>query len=267
MIHWNASPEIFSVGPLHLRWYGLLFASGFLISYHLGKRVFAKHQLPVTLVDQLLIYTVIGTVIGARLVHCLFYEPDYYLSSPLEILKVWEGGLASHGAILGLFVSAWVFSRRHAGIGFWWLVDLISVTGPVAGAFIRLGNLMNSEIYGKPTDVAWAFVFERLQEPPTGRHPTMLYEALVYFAFAALTWWLHSKSQWSKGRWRLGTRAAFGLMLVIIFSSRILLEFTKVPQESFDTGMPFNVGQLLSIPFVAFGMYCLVRSSTFGSRS
>jgi prolipoprotein diacylglyceryl transferase len=144
MIEWNASPEIFSLGPITLRWYGLLFALGFVFSYFLGRKIYRDHQLKIEALDSMLVHSIVGTIVGARLVHCLFYEPEYYLSHPLSILKVWEGGLASHGAIIGIVTSMWIFARKQTKIGFWWSVDFVAVVGPIAGAFIRLVNPMNS---------------------------------------------------------------------------------------------------------------------------
>jgi len=155
IIHWNASPEIFNLGPLSLRWYGLLFAVGFALAYRLGVKIYRQEKVAVELVDSLIVYTVVGTVIGARLVHCLFYEPDYYLQNPLEILMVWKGGLASHGAVLGIFASILVFKWRHAKPSIAWMTDMVSVTSPIAAGCIRLGNVMNSEVYGKPTSGDW----------------------------------------------------------------------------------------------------------------
>jgi len=254
IIHWNVSPEIFHVGPIMLRWYGLLFAIGFALAYRLGRKVYRQEKVAVELVDSLLIYTVVGTVIGARIVHCLFYEPDYYLSNPLEILMVWKGGLASHGAIIGILTSIAIFQWKHHKPSFAWMTDMVCVTGPIAGAFIRLGNVMNSEIYGKPTSGSWGVVFEKIQETPIARHPTQFYEAVIYFIVAAIMWAYYQKKR------NLGNGAAFGLMIVLVFGSRFFVEFFKENQETFDLGLPINMGQLLSIPFTAIGIFFFIRA-------
>jgi len=180
MIHWGPSPEIFTIGPFSPRWYGLFFAIGFVVAYQiLRKNVFEKEGRPVEDLDKLFLYTVVGTVVGARLGHCLFYEPAYYLTHPLKILMIWQGGLASHGGTIGVLISSYLFIKKHPQYGWWWIVDrMCLVIGFVAG-MIRLGNFMNSEIYGKPTDVPWAIIFERVDQLP--RHPTQLYESLSYF--------------------------------------------------------------------------------------
>lgn len=254
MIEWNASPEIFSLGPITLRWYGLLFALGFVFSYLLGRKIYRDHQLKIEALDSMLVHSIVGTIVGARLVHCLFYEPEHYLSHPLSILKVWEGGLASHGAIIGIVTSMWIFARKQSKIGFWWSVDFVAVVGPIAGAFIRLGNLMNSEIYGKPTGSDWGFVFLKINETPTARHPTMLYESAVYFILAGLMWIYYRK------RDDLGSRGAFGLMLLVAFSLRFVIEFFKENQEAFELGLPINMGQLLSLPFIVLGASFFILS-------
>jgi len=260
IIHWNASPEIFHLGPIVLRWYGLLFAVGFALAYRLGRKLYRQEKVPVELVDSVLIYTVVGTVIGARLAHCLFYEPDYYLENPLEILMVWKGGLASHGAILGILASLAIFYWKHRRPSFPWMADMVCVTGPIAGAFIRLGNVMNSEIYGKPTSGDWGVIFERLNEGPIPRHPTQFYEAVIYFIIAAILWAYYQKKR------NLGSGACFGLMIALVFGTRFFVEFFKVNQEDFDMGLPINMGQLLSIPFFAVGLFFFLRAQFFSKN-
>jgi prolipoprotein diacylglyceryl transferase len=202
----------------------------------------------------MLVHSIVGTIIGARLVHGLFYEPDYYLSNPLSILKVWEGGLASHGALIGIVTGLYVFARKNKKTSFWWCVDFVAIVGPVAGGFIRLGNLMNSEIYGKPTNSDWGVVFLRLNETPVARHPAQVYEAIVYFGLAALTWIYYRK------RNDLGSKGAFGLLLAVAFGLRFLVEFFKENQEAFDLGLPVNMGQLLSLPFFVLGVILFVKA-------
>ena len=187
-ITWNVDPEIFSIGKLSIRWYGLLFASAFLSGYLVFTRFLRTERLTSEMLDQLLIYVAVGTVIGARLGHCLFYEPDYFLKNPIEILKIWKGGLASHGAAIGILLALWLYIRKYK-LSFLWIMDRIVIVVALGGAVIRLGNLFNSEIYGLPTDLPWGFEFvrDKLYDSATGellptipRHPTQLYEALSY---------------------------------------------------------------------------------------
>ncbi|MEJ2543846.1 MAG: prolipoprotein diacylglyceryl transferase [Calditrichaceae bacterium] len=178
MIEWNVNPEIFHIGFISIRYYSLLFMLSFILGIAIFHGVYKRENKPKEDLDPLLIYMMLGTVIGARLGHCLFYDPSYYLSNPIKILKVWEGGLASHGAAIGILLSLYLYSRKHPDQPFLWLVDRIVITVALAGFFIRMGNLFNSEIIGKPTDVPWAFKFIRAQvpDPLTPRHPTQIYE-------------------------------------------------------------------------------------------
>ena len=252
-INWDMNPEIFRISNFAVRWYGLLFASGFFFGYLMFLKFFKKEGLSVELLDKLTIYMALGTVIGARLGHCLFYEPDYYLSNPGEILKIWRGGLASHGAGVGIMVALWLFVRKHKK-SFIWIMDRIVVAVALAGAFIRLGNLMNSEIYGVETTLSWGFVFIRnLEVVP--KHPTQIYEALSYFLIFLLLGWIYFKTD---GKPRSGT--LFGLFLILVFGMRFLIEFIKEDQVGFESGMSLNMGQWLSIPFVLAGMGLLVWS-------
>jgi len=250
-IHWNVSPEIFSIGPLTIRWYGLLFASGFLIGYYLMQGIYQREQKPIAHLDTLLWHLILGTVIGARLGHCLFYEPAYYLAHPLEILKIWEGGLASHGGAIGVFIALWLYSRKHPQEPFGWLADRLTIPTALTATFIRLGNLFNSEIYGKIATVPWAFVFERVDPHP--RHPTQLYEATAYFSLFLLLLYLYYKYHplWQK------TYRPLGLFLIWVFGWRLLIEFIKEVQVEFENELPLNMGQLLSIPMIGLGVYFL----------
>ena len=199
----------------------------------------------------------LGTVIGARLGHCLFYEPDYYLSNPVEILKIWKGGLASHGAAIGILIALYLFVRKYKK-PFIWILDRIVVVVALGGALIRLGNLMNSEIYGVETSLPWGFVFVRNNEV-VPKHPTQIYEALTYFFVFGLLFWIYLKT---KGQFRSGT--LFGLFLILVFGIRFLIEFIKEDQVPFEEGMTLNMGQLLSIPFVLLGfgiLYYYYRKS------
>ena len=250
-INWAPSPEIFSIGPIHIRYYSVLFVSGFIIGYYIFVRFFKREGLPVEILDVLL-YTLLGSaVIGARLGHCLFYEPEYYLARPLEILKVWEGGLASHGGAIAILISIWYYVKRYGkkyGFDYMWLMDRIAVATPLAGALIRLGNLMNSEIYGNPTDLPWGFVF-LLRGETIPKHPTQLYETLAYLVTFAVLMLLYFKAL---PRLKKGT--LFGLFFIGIFGSRFLIEFVKEPQVEFEKGMTLNMGQWLSIPLVLIGI-------------
>jgi len=249
-INWDVNPEIFRIGNFAIRWYGLLFASGFFFGYLIFVRFFKKEGLNLDLLDKLTIYMALGTIIGARLGHCLFYEPDYYLKNPVEILKIWQGGLASHGAALGILLALWLFVRKYKK-PFMWIVDRIVVVVALAGVFIRLGNLMNSEIYGIETSLSWGFVFiKNLEVVP--KHPTQIYEAMSYFFIFLLLFWLYFKNE---GKPRQGL--LFGLFLILVFGMRFLIEFIKEDQVAFEAGMALNMGQWLSIPLVVLGLVIL----------
>lgn len=250
-INWAPSPEIFSIGPIHIRYYSVLFVSGFIIGYYIFVKFFRREGLPVEILDVLL-YTLLGSaVIGARLGHCLFYEPEYYLARPLEILKVWEGGLASHGGAIAILIAIWYYVKKYGrkyDFDYMWLMDRIGVATALAGALIRLGNLMNSEIYGNPTDLPWGFVF-LLRGETLPKHPTQLYEAIAYLVTFAVLMLLYFKAL---PKLKKGT--LFGLFLIGIFGARFFIEFVKEPQVAFEQGMTLNMGQWLSIPFVIAGV-------------
>lgn len=251
-IHWNISPTIFSIGPISVRWYGLLFAMSFVVGYFIMLRIFQKEKIPEVLLDQLSMYMLIATVVGARLGHVLFYEPASYLAHPLDVLKIWEGGLASHGAAIGILVALYLFSRKTRQ-PFLWVIDRIVIVVALSGFFIRTGNLFNSEIYGNVTEVPWGFIFQRVGES-LPRHPTQIYEGLCYLGlFFFLLWYYYQKD----GKPRPGF--LFGIFLVVLFSFRLFIEFIKEPQVSFENSMPLNMGQLLSIPFIIAGIIILAR--------
>ena len=261
-IHWNPDPEIFHIGSLVIRWYGLLFASAFFFGYFIMLKIFHKEGIPVEKLDTLTTYMVIGTVVGARLGHCLFYEPDYYLSHPIKILEVWQGGLASHGAGIGILLSIWLFSYRNK-LTFLWVIDRIVITVALSGLLIRLGNLMNSEIFGHITHLPWGFYFIRAANPAEAldpRHPTQLYEGLSYFAIFIYLWWLYYHKN---GKPEPGL--LFGIFLISVFGMRFIIEFLKEPQVGFENGMILNMGQLLSIPFVILGIYLVARAGKKGT--
>jgi phosphatidylglycerol---prolipoprotein diacylglyceryl transferase len=249
-IHWDVDPEIFRLGVFAVRWYGLFFALGFLLSYYVMARFFKKEGVQAELLDKLTMYMIIATIIGARLGHCLFYEPGYYLKNPLEILKIWEGGLASHGAAIAIIIALWLFARKYKIVSFFWVIDRIVICVALAGFFIRMGNLMNSEIIGKATSVPWAFVFERLYPVVQGpHHPTQIYEALSYFMIFLYLLWIYNKNQG-----RLPEAYLFSIFLITLFSVRFLIEFLKEVQVDFESTWALNLGQILSLPFIVAGI-------------
>ena len=252
-ITWNVDPEIFRIGSFAIRWYGLLFALGFVFGYIIMGSIFKKEKIPQKLLDTLTMYMVIGTVAGARLGHCLFYEPEFYLSHPLNILKIWEGGLASHGAAVGIIIALYFFSRKVKK-SFLWIIDRVVIVVALAGFFIRMGNLMNSEIYGVETSLPWGFIFVRWGET-VPKHPTQIYEALSYLLIFVLLYAIYQR----KGI-KLKDGYIFGLFLILLFSARFLIEFIKEPQVGFEDNMALNMGQLLSIPFVLLGIVILIWS-------
>jgi prolipoprotein diacylglyceryl transferase len=249
-ITWEPDPELIRIGSFAIRWYGLLFASAFIVGYFIMQRIFKNEDKSSKLLDQLATYMVVATVIGARLGHCLFYEPEYYLNNPLEILMVWKGGLASHGAAIGIILALYFFSKRNK-LPVIWVFDRIAIVVALGGAFIRTGNLMNSEIYGKATSLPWAFIYTKDDLIP--RHPTQIYEALVYlgiFLFLYLYYWK------KKGQPKPGF--LFGMFMILVFSARFLIEFLKEPQVAFEQQMALNMGQLLSIPFIVIGFIAIL---------
>ena len=270
-ITWDVDPWIFRINDgFGVRWYGLLFASGFLFGYIIFNRFFRKEGFSEELLDKLTVYIALGTVIGARLGHCLFYDADYYLSHPVEILMIWKGGLASHGGAIGVLIALYLYVKKTK-ISFLWLIDRISVVTALAAFFIRTGNLMNSEIYGAPTDLPWGFRFIRdrskinFYDPETGEllgqhlpcHPTQLYEGLTYLLIFVVLFWVIRK---------YGTRLKDGIIfswfLITVFSARFLIEFVKFEQNEFDEKvlniLHINLGQLLSIPFILTGIGLLI---------
>ena len=266
-ILWNPSLEAFSLGPLSIRWYSLCWLVGLLAAYLMVRKQYREQKISDELFEPLFFYCFIGILIGARLGHCLFYEPDYFLSSGSHIVEMllpirftpdgsWRftgyEGLASHGGTLGLIIALWLYVRR-TGLSIWRVLDNIAIATPATACLIRLGNLMNSEIIGKITDVPWAFIFQRVDTMP--RHPGQLYEAIAYALLLVIGWVAYRR--WPQ---RVGTGFFFGLCLTYIFTARFFIEYTKDIQEAFEAGLPLNMGQLLSIPFVIIGVACMVRS-------
>ncbi|MEI6576451.1 MAG: prolipoprotein diacylglyceryl transferase [Bacteroidota bacterium] len=252
-IHWNVSPEIFRIGAFAIRWYGLFFALSFYIGYIIIGDMFKRENVPATMLDTLSLYMILGTVIGARLGHCLFYQPEIYLKNPIEILKIWEGGLASHGAALGILFAIYLFARKSR-LTYLYVLDRIVIVVALAGFMIRMGNLMNSEIYGKMTTLPWAFIFLRSDFMMIPRHPTQIYEGLAYILLFLGLYVTYRK----KGT-QMQEGLLFGWFMVILFGLRFILEFLKEPQVDFENKLTFNMGQGLSIPFILCGIYILYR--------
>ena len=279
-IHWNPS---LTLGPL--RWYSLCWLIGLALACIIVRKLFYEQKIAVrtvtkngkkteeNLFDPLFIYCFLGILIGARLGHCLFYQPDYFLTSGKHFVEMflpihfmqdgsWKytgyEGLASHGGTIGLMIALWLYVR-WSKLSLWTVLDNIAIATPVTACFIRLGNLMNSEIIGKPTDVPWAFIFERVDMLP--RHPGQLYEAIAYAIFFFIGWSIYRKYRDTKSSFTVGTGFYFGLCLTLIFTFRFFIEWTKDIQEAFEANMPLNMGQLLSIPFIIIGVICMVRAS------
>lgn len=255
-ITWNPAPEIFELdipglGIIAPRWYGLLFALGFVFGYIIMQKIFKKEGVPLKVLDQVAVYMIVATIIGARLGHILFYEPAEYLRNPLEILKIWKGGLASHGAGIAIIIAMLLFSKKHKK-PFIWIFDRICIVVALASAFIRTGNLMNSEIYGNETSLPWGFIFVRSDPSLVPKHPTQIYEALAYFGIFLFLWLVYLKK---KGHPKPGY--LFAMFMILVFFFRFLIEFIKEPQVGFEQDMVLNMGQILSIPFVLLGVVTL----------
>lgn len=252
MIKWNVSPEIVSIGSFSLRYYSLMFVLGFILMGEYVQKRFKKYGKNPELVSSLTTHIILGMLIGSRLAHCLFYEPDHYLLHPLDILKVWEGGLASHGGYLGVIIAVWIFFRKHKDLPFLWIMDLIAGPCLFVGGLIRVGNLFNSEIVGEPTDVPWAVIFERVDNLP--RHPAQIYEAIGYFTVAAILFTMERKKFqiWPKG-------SILAAAIVMSFTFRFLIEFLKAEQSTLSASFPINMGQILSLLFTLGGIFLWVK--------
>ena len=263
-ILWNPDLEIFRIGNFAIRWYSTCWLIGLALAYFIVKWLYKDPKVKDAYFDPLFIYCFLGILIGARLGHCLFYQPEYFLSSWTHVVEMflpihqmadgsWKftgyEGLASHGGTIGLMVALYLYYRK-TGMNLWHVLDDIAIATPITACFIRLGNLMNSEIIGTPTNVPWAFIFERVDMTP--RHPGQLYEAIAYFFFFFVM--LHFYKRTSK---KVGTGFYFGLCLTLIFTFRFFIEYTKDIQVDFESGMIFNMGQLLSIPFIILGIACM----------
>jgi len=253
-IYWNVNPDAFTIPFIDhpVRWYGLFFAGSLVISQLIMTYIYKKEGRTVAEVDTLAIYVVVATIVGARLGHVLFYDPVYYFQHPGEILKVWEGGLASHGGGIGVIVALYLFARKTK-VAYLWILDRVVIVAALTGCLIRLGNLMNSEMVGLPTSLPWGFVFEQVDNIP--RHPAQLYEALYCFVLFVV-----SLLGWYKYRSRLQNGFLFSWFLIVLFTLRFIDEFFKMNQEPFEDGMLLNMGQLLSIPFILAGIAILVKN-------
>lgn len=267
-ITWDVNPEIFNLFGISVRWYGLLFALGFVFGYKIEEKMFQSEKLPPAWLDKLWIYVAVATVIGARLGHCIFYSWDYYQDHLIEMILPFHfypefkfigyQGLASHGAAIGIIAGLWYYSRKISKKSILWILDRAVVPIALAGFCIRTGNLMNSEIIGLPTELSWGFRFVRasgVADPMTPRHPAQLYEAICYLISFGILMWFY---------WRTTARDRqgflFGMFLILIFTARFFIEFLKENQEAFEEAMTLNMGQWLSIPFVLVGVASLFWS-------
>ena len=266
-IVWQPDLEAFHLGPITVRWYGLMWIIGLALAYLVVKRLYKEQKIKDELFDPLFIYCFFGILIGARLGHCIFYQPGDFLTSWKGIIEMllpihfmadgsWKvvgyAGLASHGGTLGLMIALWLYVRK-TNLSIWTVLDNIAIATGITACFIRLGNLMNSEIIGKITDVPWAFIFEKVDAAP--RHPGQLYEAIAYALLFFIMWALHKKMPE-----KISTGWYFGFCLTYIFTFRFLIEYTKEIQEAFEATLPLDMGQILSIPFIIIGVYCMIRA-------
>lgn len=260
-ITWGPEPEIFKIGSFGVRWYSLCWLLAFVVSYFLMLKIFKREGKSQELLDKLTIYVFIGTLVGARLGHCLFYDWAYYKEHFLEIFIPFQQvngewqltgftGLASHGGAIGIITALWLFSR-NSKTNFMWICDRLVLVVPIAGAFIRLGNFFNSEMIGNPTDLPWAVVFKTIDQVP--RHPAQMYEAIAYVIIFFILWAIYNKNKDPR------PGKLFGIFLILLFGARFIIEYVKIDQVDFEAGMLLNMGQLLSIPFILIGIFLLFR--------
>ena len=260
-IVWDVDPEAFTIPFTNwpVRWYGILFVIGLLVAQYLLIYIFEKDGKTRKNVEDLTIYVVLGTIIGARLGHVFFYDAPYYLSHPAEILQIWKGGLASHGGAIGILIAVYLYSRKSK-INALWIFDRLVIVACFTGASIRFGNLMNSEIIGKITTLPWGVKFVRAYPPEMAldfRHPAQVYEALYFLVLLGVLFYI-----WKKYSHKLNNGYMFGLFLVILFTLRFIDEFFKVSQEAWEDDMLLNMGQILSIPFVIAGIYLIYQAKS-----
>ncbi len=249
---WDIDPILVSLGPLKIRWYGLMFASAFMTSYGFMYWIYKREHKNVEDLDRMLWYLAIGTVVGARLVHCLFYDPGYYFSHPLKILAIWEGGLASHGAYIGILISLYLYKLKTDD-SYIWLMDRVGVSCILGASLIRVGNFFNSEILGLPTNVPWAIVFARIDYLP--RHPVQLYESVSYALIFIVLIIAYKKTAYLPIKGLLT-----GLFTSLVFLVRFFLEYVKTRQESYAHDLALTTGQMLSIPFFLVGVFFVIWS-------
>jgi len=250
---WSANPIALSIGSIHVFWYGILFASAILSGQMLMTWIYKQEGISEKTLEAGFIYALVGIVVGARLGHCFFYDPSYYLSNPLEIFAVWKGGLASHGGGLGMIIAMYLYTKKYK-FNFLWLLDRVVISTALFAFFVRMGNFMNSEIVGIPTQVPWAVIFTKIDLLP--RHPAQLYEAISYLFIALILFLIYARYKEN-----LKPGLNFSLFLVLIFVVRIVVEFVKVKQADYDTSfLMMSTGQALSIPFLLFGLGMLVWS-------
>jgi prolipoprotein diacylglyceryl transferase len=255
-ITWDMNPVMLNLGFIEVRYYGLCWALALGIGLWIFSKIFKRENLSDKTLDSLFWYAVIATVLGARLGHCYFYEPAYYLSHPAEVLQIWNGGLASHGAAFGLLIGLYLFSRKNR-LSYIWILDRIGIAITIGGALIRLGNLFNSEIYGAPTTLPWGFIFVNGNENQTlPCHPTQLYEALAYVIIFVILCVMYFKKDLA----RKCQGAMFGWFLVLLFGARFLIEFIKNAQVEFEKSMILDMGQWLSLPFIVLGIWILIKA-------
>jgi phosphatidylglycerol:prolipoprotein diacylglycerol transferase len=255
-ISWNVNPEIFDLGFVAPRWYGLLFASTFFFGYLILQRLFKKEGIEPKVLDKLTTYMLVSTVIGARLGHVVFYDWAYYKNHLIEILYVWQGGLASHGAAIAILIGLYFFAKSEKR-PYLWAIDRVVIVTALGGFLIRMGNLMNSEIYGIQTDLPWGFIFVRAGEE-VPKHPTQIYEAFSYLLiFFYLLWYYRKKDSKPSNGFLLG------MFLILVFGMRFIIEFIKEDQVAFESTMTMNMGQWLSIPAVLGGLYLVWNSRRY----
>ncbi|GAA6143204.1 prolipoprotein diacylglyceryl transferase [Hydrogenophaga sp. 5NK40-0174] len=247
---WNANPVLLEVGSLQLRWYGLLFIGSFPVGGVILRWIFSREGKSTAGVEPLLVLVLIGALVGARLAHCFLYSPAYYLAHPLEVLYIWQGGLASHGGLVGTVLALVYVSRRYE-LPLPWLLARVAIPGALTAACVRLGNFFNSEILGLPAQVPWAVVFARVDNIP--RHPVQLYESLAYLALFGLLLLIYRKASST-----LATRLLPPVFLCGLFSARFVLEYFKTRQADYTTDLPFSTGQMLSLPFMAIGVVWMI---------
>ena len=252
-IVWDVNPVLID-SFVQIRYYSLMFAIGFWLGFNIVAKMFKHDGAPENWLFSLLIWVVCATIIGARLGHVFFYEWDYYSQHPEHIWRTWEGGLASHGGTIAIIIAGFLYSKFTTKLSPLWTFDRLVIPIALVGALIRIGNLMNSEIYGGPTDLPWGFIFVRGNEwPGVPVHPTQIYEALCYLALFVVLMWMF----WKKHAQRR-PGLIFGVFLTWLFGARFLIEFVKNDQVAREATMTLNLGQQLSIPFIIIGIGLII---------